>query len=475
MFSLFHETSCGSGRTLSRREWMRIGGLSWLGLSALDLSRLRAEAASQSPAARHRPNSCVFIFLFGGPSHIDLWDMKPDAPVEIRGEFRPARTNVPGIQLCEHLPLLAQQMDKLCLLRSMAHRDPVHGTACSQMITGRPHPRPGTTDTFAPDDWPSISSLVMRYGRAQGGLPPSIVLPWYLMFPSQGRRIAGQTGGLMGEQHNAFLVEGDPSRPGFEVPGIKLANDVPLERLLDRGTLLRQLEALERGLTLLPSTAMRDTNYREAFSMLAGRQASEAFDLHREPQTVRDRYGKEKFSQSLLLARRLVEAGASLVTVNWDDDTRDEKQSPFWDTHHNNFARLRDRLVPVFDRSFSAFLQDLHDRGLLETTLVAVMGEFGRTPKIGKVVQNGATEKTGRDHWPYAFTVLLAGGGVRGGQVYGATDPIGAYVKDSPVSPPDLAATIFYHLGIDRSTHYLSPLLGVGYEVSEGRPIPNLG
>ena len=460
---------------VNRRELLQIGGLSFLGLNSAGLRKLRAAENEQSSSAKYRRNSCVFIFLFGGPSHIDLWDMKPEAPVSIRGEFNPVDTNVSGIQLCEHLPLLSKQMDKFCLLRSMHHGDPVHGTACSQMFTGRPHRRPGTTDTFAPDDWPSLSAMTMRYGRKTGGLPSSIVLPWYCMFPSQGRRIAGQTGALMGKQYNAFLVDGDPSKQDFEVPGLKHPAGSSDIRLRRRQRLLNEIESFAGHEAQGEIPQLVAGNYRTAFAMLGQNGISGAFDVKREPMKVRERYGKTKFAQSLLLARRLVEAGTSLITVNWDDETKHEKQSPFWDTHHNNFSRLKGHLGPPFDQSFSAFLEDLDQRGLLETTLICVMGEFGRSPKIGRVVQNGMTEKTGRDHWPYAFTVLLAGGGVRGGQVYGSTDKHGGFVKESPVSPADLAATILHHLGIDRTVRYYSPLLNERYRLSEGLPIRNLG
>jgi len=457
---------------------LHAGGLSLLGLTSFDLARLRAAtadaAAKGAPTKAPRANSCVFIFLFGGPSHIDLWDMKPQAPSTVRGDFRPVDTNVPGIQLSEHLPHMARQMDKLCLLRSMHHLDPVHGTACSQMTTGRPHRRPGTTDTLAPDDWPSLSALVMRYGRPHGGLPASIVLPWYCMFPSQGKRIAGQSGGVMGEQFNAFLVDGDPSRPDFEVPGIRLPEEISSKRLLRRRGLLSRLDSPGHGLEG-PLAELLEGQYQTAFEMVGGTLASGAFDLNAESEQVRERYGSHKFAQSLLLARRLVEAGTSLITVNWDDETRDEKQSPFWDTHHDNFGRLKGHLVPPFDRAFAAFIEDLHERGLLETTLVCVMGEFGRSPRIGRVVQNNMTEATGRDHWPHAFTVLMAGGGVRGGQIYGASDGQGAYVKENPVSPGDLAATILDHLGIDRDKSYHAPLLNEHHPLSVGVPIRDLG
>jgi hypothetical protein len=402
--------------------------------------------------------------------------MKPQAPVEIRGEFRPIATSVPGIEVCEHLPRLAGAMDKLCLLRSMEHRMPVHGPACSEMYTGRPYFGPPITDQARPEDWPSLAAMTMEYGRRRGALPPAVVLPWYTQFAGQDKRIAGQTGGRMGELKNPFLVQGDPSNETFQVQGIELSDDVPADRVRRRRDLLRELESqLPRGLTAAPTVEMFAHHAELAFSMLGDMRANRAFQIETEPAEVRDRYGGSKFGQSLLLARRLVEAGVSLVTVNWDDETRNDKVSPFWDTHNHNFASLKNRLAPMFDVALSAFIEDLDQRGLLETTLVVATGEFGRTPKIGQIVQNGMTEKSGRDHWPHAFTVLLAGGGVRGGQAYGATNPIGAFVKDRPVSPADLAATILYHLGIDSTREYWDEFQQVRQKLSIGAPIKDLG
>jgi hypothetical protein len=462
-------------RRMTRRELLRIGGLSALGLTNADLARLRA-AAAPGAATKHRENSCVFIFLFGGPSHIDLWDMKPDAPAEIRGEFRPIATAIPGIQLCEHLPLLSRRMDLLCLLRSMTHHMPVHGPACSEMYSGRPYFGPPVTDQATPEDWPSIAAMVQRYGQRHGGWPPSIVIPWFTQFAGQDRPIAGQTGGRMGETFRPFLVKGDPSRRDFQVPGLELPEDVPLHRADARHALLRRLEAappsaMGRG---ADQEAFRD-HYATAFAMLSDARTGRAFELGREPRPVRERYGPHKFGQSLLLARRLIEAGISLVTVNWDDETASDKVSPFWDTHNHNFPALKERLAPRFDRAFAAFLEDLDQRGLLGTTLVVVTGEFGRTPRIGQLVQNAMTEKTGRDHWPHAFTALLAGGGVRGGRVYGATTATGGYVRDDPVSPSDLAATILHHLGIDPTREYWDRFQQIPRKLSEGRPLRDLG
>ena len=458
----------------TRRQSLIAGSLSLLGLTSAELSAMRAASAAPRTAAKHRPNSCVFIFLFGGPSHIDLWDMKPDAPAEIRGEFQPVATNVPGISLCEHLPHLARQMDKLCLLRSMTHRMNVHGPACSEIYTGREYFGPPVTDQATPQDWPSLASCVARYGTQHGGLPASIVLPWYSQFVGQDKRIAGQTGGRMGEQFNPFLVQGDPTSSSFGVEGLSLPNDIPAARFQQRRRLHSQL-ARTTNRVEGRTASLSDSHYEQAFSTIETAGAAGAFDLHREAPALRDRYGRTKFGQSLLAARRLVEAGVSLVTVNWDDDSRFDKVSPHWDTHHQNFSKLRDGLCPPFDQSLAMFLEDLHARGLLDSTLVVVSGEFGRSPRIGLITQNGMTEKTGRDHWPHAFTVLLAGGGVRGGQVYGATGSTGGYVTDNPVGPADLAATILLHLGIDSHREYDDQFQRIPQQLCEGLPIRGLG
>jgi hypothetical protein len=333
---------------------------------------------------------------------------------------------------------------------------------------------PPTTDQALPEDWPSLAALAMRFGQRQSGLPPSVVLPWYTQFVGQDKRIAGQTGGRMGERFNPFLVLGDPSDAAFEAPGIRLPAELSAERLKTRRDLLKQFEAVDSELLADRDIDLFRFHAETAFSLVGDGKSLEAFALQREPASVRERYGPGRFAQSLLLARRLVEAGASLITVNWDDDSKFDKVSPHWDTHHENFATLKNKLTPMFDRCLSAFLEDLHQRGLLETTLVVATGEFGRTPKIGQFTQNGMTQKTGRDHWPYAFTVLLAGGGVRGGQAYGATDKNGGFVKERPASPADLAATIFHHLGIDHRREYWDEFQQVPRKLATGEPIGGL-
>jgi hypothetical protein len=462
-------------RYVTRRQSLIAGSLSLTGLTLAELSRLRAETGATRPGSHApRANSCVFIFLFGGPSHIDLWDMKPNAPAEIRGDFQPVATKVSGIQICEHLPNLAQQMDKFCLLRSMTHKMNVHGPACSEIYSGREYFGPPVTDQALPQDWPSVASLVTRFGPRRDGLPPSVVLPWYTQFVGQDKRIAGQTGGRMGDEFNPFLVEGDPSQAAFRLHGLEPLPELTSERLARRRDLLFRLPKSSETSEVF-ATRLYDEHVTTAWNTLSRAQSAGAFDVSQEPQAVRDKYGWTKFGQSLLAARRLVEAGVPLVTVNWDDDSRADKVSPFWDTHDNNFRRLKDGLCPVFDRAFAAFLADLADRGLLDTTFVAASGEFGRTPRIGLITQNGMTEKTGRDHWPHAFTVLLAGGGVRGGQVYGETNATGGYVADRPVTPADLSATVLSHLGINPHQEYDDRFQRMPQRLSEGRAIRGLG
>lgn len=469
----YHDEPAGAPR-LGRRELIRVGGLSLLGLTTPALCRWQAATAAER-GVPPRPHACVFIFLFGGPSHIDLWDMKPEAPLEIRGDFSSIETAVPGIRICEHLPLLARQMDKFCLLRSMTHRMNVHGPACSEIYSGREYFGPPVTDQARPEDWPSLSSLVMRFKPSPSGLPSSVVLPWYSQFVGQDKRIAGQTGGRMGEQFNPFLIQGDPTESDFEVQGVRLPGDVSLSRFARRTELLEHVQELAAFRTPPALAGILKSNYQTATQLVHRAQTSSAFSLADEPDSVREHYGRTKFGQSLILARRLLESGISLVTVNWDDDTKYDKVSPHWDTHHDNFKKLKNDLCPPFDRAFSAFLEDLHQRGLLETTLVVALGEFGRTPHIGVITQNGMTEKTGRDHWPHAFTALAAGGPVRGGQAYGATNATGGYVADKPVSPADLAATILTHLDVDPRLTYFDRFQNEERHLCEGNPVEGLG
>ncbi|MBT6496007.1 MAG: DUF1501 domain-containing protein, partial [Planctomycetaceae bacterium] len=277
-----------STRRFSRRHCLQVGASGMLGLNAVELARLQALSAEGEGTANRRANSCVFIFLFGGPSHIDLWDMKPEAPVEVRGDFHPVPTNVPGIDVCEHLPLLAQQMDKICLLRSMTHHMPVHGPACSEIYSGREYFGPPVTDQARPQDWPSLSSLITRFGQQRRGLPNSVVLPWYTQFVGQDRRIAGQTGGRMGEEFNPFLVEGNPNDKEFRVQGLSLPTEVTSGRFERRQHLRKQLQTLDGDRFVgIEKTELVETNYQTALSMLEDARVGRAFELQRENAKMR--------------------------------------------------------------------------------------------------------------------------------------------------------------------------------------------
>ncbi len=464
--------------SINRRQLLQIGGVSMLGLNSFELQQLRANSENEENQSGYqgKHHACVFIFLFGGPSHIDLWDMKPNAPAEVRGDFKPISTNVPGIQICEHLPLLAAQMDKITLLRSMRHRMPVHGPACSEMYTGREYFGPPSTDQATPEDWPSIASLVSRYKTPANQLPPSIILPLYSQFIGQSKRIAGQSGGRMGDEFDPVVIQCDPSETDFKVPGFQTLPFVDTQRLGQRRNLLQQLQ--QQHQTIKGGFGLPAKTYSEhvdmAYSMLHQPSFRRALDLQKVPAKRRERYGQTTFGQSLLLARQLIESGISLVTVNFDHESKHDKRSPLWDTHHDNFAKLKDPLCPLFDQAFSAFIEDLSDSGLLDSTLVVATGEFGRTPKIGQFSQNAMTLKTGRDHWPHAFTTLMAGGGVNGGRVYGRTTDDGGYVADNPVSPADLAATMFHHLGVDATEQYDDHFQNIRRDICLGKPIIGL-
>jgi hypothetical protein len=454
---------------IGRRTILQWGGLGALGLG---LSQVLAGRARGASGPSSTADGCILVYLFGGPSQIDTFDLKPEAPVEFRGEFHPIRTNVPGIDVCEHLPRLSRVMDKLAVVRSMNHQHPRHGYGLYYMFTGRPHARPDLDAAPAPSDDPSLPSLVARFATAQADFPPAITVPRWNRFLDLPNDYAGETAGYLGRSFDPWLLRWEP---GTDMPGearLELPEGMTPERLSSRQDLLLELN---RTLEKVGARELSDRFnglYRQAWSLVASDRARRAFRVDDEPPELRERYGTGPFGQSLLLARRLIEAGTRLVTVNWHNDGSDVK-SPFWDTHKDNFNSLKSRLLPPLDAGLSALLVDLDQRGLLERTLVVVMGEFGRTPRVGRVVMNAATDSSGRDHWPHAYTVLLSGGGVQGGQAYGTSDDRAAYVIDRPVSPPDLVATVLYALGIESSLRMLD-LQGRPHPVCEGEPIAGL-
>ena len=448
---------------LTRREWLRVGGLSALGLSLPALLKAKSTSSASSGASFGKAKSCILLFHLGGPPQHETWDPKDDAPVEVRGELKSIAGNVPGIRVGELMPRTARLLDRICVLRAMSTGDNAHSSSGYWMLTGTPH-QPMNSENAkpgAPNDWPCTAAIVHQLRRDQSGLPSAITLPepiWntgMLLWP-------GQDAGFLGRAADPWLLRCDPSSPTFQIPGLDLSSDVPSARLKDRLSLLKQvnrrLDAVDRS----EAIARFDHRSQQAFDLLRAGKARRAFDLEREPTTLRDSYGRNRWGQSLLLARRLVESGVSLVQVNWTRLPGDTDDSPAWDTHQKNAQRLKNNLMPPMDLAYSALLEDFASRGLLEETLVVWMGEFGRSPKINP--------GGGRDHWGRVFSVALAGGGVRGGQIVGSSDKIGALPREGRVQPQDLTATIFHCLGYEAHTE-MRDTLGRPLVISRGEVI----
>jgi len=456
---------------LTRRELLRVGGLGLFGLSLPDLSRARAAASAArgtgvGGGSFGKAKACILLYLSGGPPQHETWDPKPSAPVEIRGDFRPIASSVPGLQVGELMPRLAGQAHLWSVLRGVSTSDNAHSSSGYWMLTGQPYARPNTEcNAPAASDWPCLGAVVKRLRPGSGALPPAVTLPGQMI--SNANIVAvGQNAGFLGRAADPWVLNCDPSAADFRAPALDLPLEVPPSRLGQRRSLLdlanRHLDAVERG----GAIARYNSPNQQAFALLSSSRARSAFDLAQEPARLRDSYGRHKFGQSVLLARRLVEAGVSLVQVNWPREPGDmASNSPVWDTHSNNSERLRTALMPPMDRACSALLEDLSARGLLDETLVLWMGEFGRTPRIN---QGG-----GRDHWGQVFSIALAGAGIRGGVVHGASDSIGAYPRDGLVRPHDLAATIFHCLGLPLDAEIVDPL-GRPVTICRGQIIPQV-
>jgi hypothetical protein len=439
---------------LDRREWLRCGATTAALGPALAL-------ADQAPSPQATAKACVQIFLWGGPGAQETWDLKPGAPVESRGEFRAIPTSVPGFGICEHLPLLAARAEHYSIVRSLTHEGVNHGTSSYHMLTGHVHSSPGTLRHPSPSDVPNLGTNAARFLSHPAHLPPHVHLP-SIVNDGDGLPVPGQDSGFLGERHASFKVLGDPTRDDFRVPALGLAEGMSRERL---GRRLSLTDAVARGaghIADAPAGRGVDASYARAANLLSAATAS-AFDLSAESPRERDRYGRHHFGQSLLFARRLVEAGVPFVTVYWNAPSNTDNQS--WDTHTNQHVRMREHLLPHFDRGLSAFLDDLRKRGLLDQTLVTWYGEFGRTPKINR---NG-----GRDHWGFCQSIGLTGGGAKRGQVYGTSTNDGGYAEQNPVRPDDLAATLFRALGIDPSRHMFD-LQNRPMPLSYGRVVDDL-
>lgn len=465
---------------LSRRELLTVGGLSLLGLSLPRALCLQAQAAEAPPGRVQsgfgKAQSVILVYLQGSPSHIDLFDPKPDAPAEIRGEFQPIETSAPGVRLGEVLPLLAQQAHRYTVIRSLGVNPKGlrnHGAAIYMLMTGTDPTNFSPTGLAVKpsrDDLPSVGSIVAWKRPAPKGQFSYAAVCGPV---KEGSEIGvGQSAGILGAAHDPFTMYEDPSAPlrleAFAMPG-----DMTLERLHARTDLRSRID---RARVSGRRTAAFDAYYDQAVSLIQSQRAVAAFRLESETDAVRDLYGRTRFGQSCLLARRLIEAGTRFVQVTWPARSDDEPApgpDGSWDTHRNNFPMLREHRCPVFDKALSGLIADLADRGLLDSTLVVAVGEFGRSPKIG-VATTDNVGPGGRDHWPECYSCIIAGGGVQGGRVYGESDRFGGWPKTNAVHPYDLIATIYHAVGIDLATEYHDKLNRPRRIVERGQPIVGL-
>jgi hypothetical protein len=439
---------------ISRRDWLQLGGLGILGLSLPGL--LRAEDARRHAPTRGkeagRAKACILLYLAGGPSQPDMWDMKPTAPVEVRGEFKPIATTVPGIQMCEHLPRIARQAHHVCLIRSAHHNvGYAHCAASYFVLTGEDRGDSQVAFGARPIDYPGIGAVLTRLRPPERTVVPYVSAPYVMTEGIGGPPSPGIYGGWMGHAYDPFEVnrhrsaKEDPNSPDFGFPDLTLRADVDPARLDDRRGLLGQVNGQLDALQRSGVAGTMGAYQQRAFTLLISDRTRRAFDLAREPEALRAAYGRNIYGQTCLLARRLVEAGTRMVVIRWAPDC-----NATWDTHGTianqppSFQVLKGTLLPQLDAGLGTLLEDLHQRGLLDETLVVAMGEFGRSPKVNPWA--------GRDHWPRCYSVFLAGGGVRGGHVHGQSDRIGADPAEDPVTPHDVVATLYSLLGIPPET-----------------------
>jgi Protein of unknown function (DUF1501) len=436
---------------LHRRYLLKIGAF---GLAGAALPGL-----TQANPPRARARSVIFLYQFGGPSHHDTFDMKPDAPENIRGEFHPVATSVNGLRICEHLPQMARQMHCVTLVRSVNHRMRNHNSASYYGLTGVAPLLDDIRLRDTLDLYPAYGSTVSRLCPAADGMPSFVAYPHVMR---DGSVTPGQHASFLGKTYDPLFFREDPNSANFRLPELTLPSTISVERLEDRRSMLRLLDEQTDARETSVVARGLEQYYDRAFGMLASARLRRAFNLGEESAALRDRYGRNTYGQSCLLARRLVEAGVRFVSVYFSQTIGNGGNggSGGWDTHNNNFGDLRNRLLPITDRALPTLLEDLAEHGLLNETLIVWMGEFGRTPTIGA---NPRFARDGRDHWPQCYTALLAGGGVKGGYVHGGSDRIGAYPASNPVRPDDLAATMFAALGLDPAAEVRDPL---------GRPLP---
>jgi len=461
------DRGCSEFRQLagsSRRQVLTAGAAGLLGLSLSDLlaSQAKAGIASGAPGFG-KAKRCIFLFMWGGPSQLDTLDMKPAAPDNVRGPFKPIATKVPGLQICEHFSQLAGVMDKVAVIRSLGHDDPAHLSSGHTTVTGHLAPVVNSDATPpSPRDTPHLGSVLAKLRPNASAMPPFVLLPWIAYHPAApGGQAPGQHGGWLGPQYDPLLATGDPNDANWKLPALALQPGITPELLGNRFELLKSIDQQRAVIDGMASRAAISNHHARALSLLSSPQVRGAFDLAQEPAAVRERYGRNIHGQCVLLARRLIENGVNLVCVNWHNDGRS-----FWDTHGNNFNRLKNDLIPPADRALTALLTDLSDRGLLDETIVAWCGEFGRKPEI-------SANNSGREHWPYCYSGLLAGGGIAGGAVYGSSDKHAAYPATNPVTPHDYAATLLHALGIP-DTAVLHDSAHRPHPIYAGKPIEAL-
>lgn len=465
----------------SRREFLRVGGAGLFGLSLGDVLRLQALAGSQPEAGKPKngwgqAKSVILIFLQGGPSHIDIWDPKPDAPANVRGEFKQIRSNVPGIWLSEVMPMMAKQMDKATLIRSVSYTPAGlfnHTAAIYQMMTGYTPDRvspSGQLEPPSPSDFPHAGCQIARLK------PPSVpMLPFVLLpRPLQESNVIGKggTAGFLGPAYDPYYFYQDPNKE-IKLDDLSLRKDVSKERLERRATLLQKVNAAMPEIETAVSNYALDSYYQRAFSLILSGRARDAFDLSKESDKMRDRYGRHTFGQGCLMARRLIEAGTRFVQMNWPAVANGDPKVDAWDTHAANFGPLRDLHCPKLDSGLSALLEDMDARGMLNETLVVAIGEFGRSPRLGVSTSGNGNAPDGRDHWPYCYTGMIAGAGIRRGALYGKSDATGSSPAENPVHPTQILATVYHAMGIDPHTMVLNHL-NQPRELVQAEPVTGL-
>jgi hypothetical protein len=450
-----HPEKCAGPMPISRRKMLQVGGIGLLGLSLPTV--LQAEARRSRSGISAKADACILIFLNGGPSHLDMWDMKPAAPKEIRGEFKPIATSVTGIQLSEHLPRLARHMHHCALVRSVHHSvNNAHAAAVYVGLTGHDRGDANVAIGAGPNDYPSIGSVMGMCRPPRTPVVPYVSMPYITAEGRGGPPQPGFFGGVLGRGRDPLFMLRDPNAPNFSMPELSLDGDVNVQRLRGRKGLVEKLG--QTGPRSSGRFQEMNAFQEKAFDLLTSAATRKAFRVDQEPTAVRESYGRNIYGQSVLLARRLIEAGTRIACISWAPDA-----NATWDTHGANFKKLKGELLPQLDAAVSSLLADLVARGMLKRTLVVVMGEFGRSPRV-----NGAA---GRDHWNFCYGLMLAGGGIKGGHVHGSSDRIGARPSSNPVTPADVVATIYHCLGISHTLEIYDRLNRPLQLVPWGNPI----